>query len=263
MPLRRMLPFILINIFVSAAVVLSILFWWDGRQAAEAGGETAVIPPVANEDGGGETAVVPDAEVAAPETPPEPEPTDAPPLHIVQAGETLSTISLIYDVSVEDIMAANNMTNANLISAGQQLLIPINGLEEPTPIPADPTNDPNIIPTPIATLPTSGGDDFVVEISQVAGAGEVAAEVIQIRNTGSDSVALQNWRIADQDGLFYTFGQVTLFGDGAGIFLYSGQGQDGVTEFYWGLSEPVWQPGELVTLLDANGDIATTFTVSE
>ena len=159
-------------------------------------------------------------------------------------------------------MTANGMTNPNLISVGQQLVIPINGLEEPTPIP-EPTDDPNVIPSPIATQPSSEGDDFVVEISQVAGAGEVAAEVIQIRNTGSSSVALQNWRIADQDGLFYTFGQVTLFGDGAGILLHTGQGQDSATDFYWGLTESIWERGELVTLLDANGNIAATFTIPD
>ena len=32
MSFRRMLPFLLLNIFISAAVVLGILWWWDGRQ---------------------------------------------------------------------------------------------------------------------------------------------------------------------------------------------------------------------------------------
>ncbi|NIP54966.1 MAG: hypothetical protein GWN76_25120, partial [candidate division Zixibacteria bacterium] len=40
MSVRRMLPFILINIVVSATVVLLILFIWDNRTPAE---ETAAV----------------------------------------------------------------------------------------------------------------------------------------------------------------------------------------------------------------------------
>ena len=32
MSFRRMLPFILVNILVSATVVLAILWWWEGRK---------------------------------------------------------------------------------------------------------------------------------------------------------------------------------------------------------------------------------------
>ena len=32
MSFRRMLPFLLINILVSAAIMLGILWWWDGRE---------------------------------------------------------------------------------------------------------------------------------------------------------------------------------------------------------------------------------------
>jgi LysM repeat protein len=260
MSLRRILPFILINIFVSTAVVLSILFWWDGRQNEVAGVSPApssgeVVGAVAN-------TAVPQPNPTQPAD--QPVATEAPPLHIVQAGETLSTISTFYDVSMDDIMVANGMSNPNLISVGQQLVIPINGLEEPTAVPvAAPTEESSVIPTPISAEPVTGGNDYVVEISQVIGAGDLEAELLQIRNTGSSSVALQNWRIADQDGLFYTFGQITLFGDGAGLLIYSKQGQNNATEIYWGQANPVWTPGELVTLLDNNGDIVTTFIVPE
>jgi LysM repeat protein len=44
--------------------------------------------------------------------------------HTVQQGETLSTIARDYGITVEDIMAANQITNANLIQVGQALIIP-------------------------------------------------------------------------------------------------------------------------------------------
>jgi len=44
--------------------------------------------------------------------------------HIVQQGETLSTIARDYGVTVEGIMTANQISNANLIRVGQALVIP-------------------------------------------------------------------------------------------------------------------------------------------
>lgn len=259
MSFRRMLPFILINIVVSTAVVLSILFWWNGRQG---GAETAVV-----ESGGAVSIATPtssagvvaeEGQVVATETAVA---TEAPPFHIIQAGETLGSISALYDVPMEDIMEANGITNANVINVGQQLVIPINGLEEPTPIPQPTEVDPDVIPTPINTLPPPEGGEAVVTIDQVAGVGELAAEAIRITNEGESSVALQGWKIADQDGLTYTFTQLTLFGGGAGVILHTDGGTNSATDVYWGAETAVWESGELVTLLDANGDIVDTYTI--
>lgn len=43
--------------------------------------------------------------------------------HIVQRGEFLGRIADSYNVSIEDILTANNLTNANAIYAGQELQI--------------------------------------------------------------------------------------------------------------------------------------------
>ncbi len=45
-------------------------------------------------------------------------------IHLVLPGENLYRISLLYGVSMADIMFANGLTNADYISAGQQLIIP-------------------------------------------------------------------------------------------------------------------------------------------
>ena len=44
--------------------------------------------------------------------------------HIVQPGETLSTIAADYGIDATDLAAANNLTNPNMLRAGQQLIIP-------------------------------------------------------------------------------------------------------------------------------------------
>jgi len=45
--------------------------------------------------------------------------------HTVKWGETLSRISWMYGVTVQQIVEANELANSNVIYAGQQLLIPV------------------------------------------------------------------------------------------------------------------------------------------
>jgi two-component system, OmpR family, response regulator VicR len=49
------------------------------------------------------------------------------PVYIVQSGDTLSLISSRFNVDLNELMNANSITNPNLLSAGQELVIP--GLE--------------------------------------------------------------------------------------------------------------------------------------
>lgn len=49
------------------------------------------------------------------------------PIYIVQAGDTLTGIAQRFNVSVADLMTANDMANPDLLAEGQQLVIP--GLE--------------------------------------------------------------------------------------------------------------------------------------
>ncbi len=74
--------------------------------------------------------------------PPTATPTPSGPvIHVIQSGETMLGIALQYGVTVDDILRANNMDDANFLSIGQQLVIPI---EPPTPEPsATPTQSSN------------------------------------------------------------------------------------------------------------------------
>lgn len=55
-----------------------------------------------------------------------------PQTHTVQAGEFLSTIAPQYGVTVDEILAANDITDPNLIFPGQELIIPEPGAVAPT-----------------------------------------------------------------------------------------------------------------------------------
>lgn len=258
MPVRRMLPFLLLNIVVSAVVVLAILYFWDNRSPKAENSATAEETAVAAQP---ITNTTPPAQPAAPPTD-TPEPDEGPTVHIVKAGDTLGIISNIYSVPMDDIIAANSLANPNILSVGQELVIPIGGLATAVPE-AAPTAVPetDVLPTPIATKPVVVGNDVAVKITAVIAPGQLEDEAVQIRNTGADPVALLGWKLADRDGRFYKFGQTTLFGGSVDILVHSKAGQNSPTDFFWGLTEPVWESGELVTLLDADDNIVTTFTV--
>lgn len=257
MSFRRMLPFLLINIVVSATVMLAILFWWDNRDV----NETAVsIPPtatialataVSSQDNPSP------AEISAEDPAPV---EDETPTHTVAAGETLGIISGIYDVSIEDIMTANSMTDPNILAIGQVLIIPVNGLPEPTavPTPIAPTPTSNVPPTPIPAIEEPADNSTaIIEIS-ATNSGNIETEAIQIQNLGGQQVALSGWQIVDADGHIYTFAQITLFGDGAAIQLHTTSGQDAPADLYWGLDESIFSSGELLSLLNSAGEVVAT-----
>lgn len=67
-----------------------------------------------------------------PSQPPAPPPAEGVE-HVVAWGETISLIASRYGVTAEDIVAANNLANPNLIRAGDVLIIP--GVSAPSPQP--------------------------------------------------------------------------------------------------------------------------------
>lgn len=252
MSARRLLPLIVLNVIVSAAVVLGILYWWDSRQSAESDAETevAVVPTAAP------TTAVQATQQAAPEE--EEEAADEQPSYTVTAGDTLGSISAKFDISIDDIMAANGIADPNFLQVGQVLIIPVGGLA--TAAPPTETPFPDEPPPPIATsLPTTG--EVIVEIADVIGVGEVDQEAVSIKNSGDMPIALLGWRLNDEDGRTYTFGQVTLFGEGAAINLHTGRGVEGPSDLYWGFEQSIWRSGETVTLVDGEGSVRATFVV--
>jgi LysM repeat protein len=58
-------------------------------------------------------------------------------VHTVAAGDTLTGLSLLYNVSVDLIVAANNLTSIDSLAVGQALVIPAEGTEVVTPTQPD------------------------------------------------------------------------------------------------------------------------------
>jgi hypothetical protein len=256
MPARRLLAFILLNIVVSATVVLAILFWWDSRQeeSADLAPELSLISTAAVVAETGPPGDVPDIPAESPA-----EEVEDMPRYTVQSGDTLGKISVEFDVDIPDILLANNMDNPNFLQVGQELIIPVGGIPTATPPPTETPITP-LTPTPLSVeLPDEG--EAIVKIGAVLAAGNLAEEVVSIVNTGTRPIALLGWRLSDAQGHTYTFGQVTLFGEGAAILVHTGRGQEGPGDLYWGFEEAIWEIGESVTLVDAEGTVRAIATV--
>lgn len=255
MAVRRMLPFLILNVLVSAVVVLAVLYWWEGRQEPK-----AVEPPPTF------AAVLPFPTMAPTlvnqvEIQTLPEIIDAgPEIYSVQRGDTLGSISNKFGVPVIDIMDANGIDDPDFLQVNQELIIPEYG-DESLSLEATPTEEVPLHPSPIPAQVQLEGE-ALLEIGAVAAPGDLAAEAVTLVNNGSLPVSLVGWKIADEDSHAYVFGQVTLFGEGAAIVVHSNSGEDGPTDLYWGAQEPIWRAGETLTLLDSEGTARASLIVT-
>ncbi len=208
-----------------------------------------------------------------------------PVLHTVRAGDTISGLALEYDVPEEDIVAANQLQNPNLLQVGTQLVIPVGGLQpatptwtpvptaSDTPLPFNPpsadmtataaavagvTASPPL--TAQATVPITG--ELEAKITEVIGAGQVEEEQVVVTNEGGRLADMQGWTLSDGEGNTYTFPNFRLW-PGGSVTLHTRVGQDGSppSNFYWKKLVAMWSPRELVTLKDAAGNVVSTYTV--
>ncbi|MCL4266460.1 MAG: LysM peptidoglycan-binding domain-containing M23 family metallopeptidase [Anaerolineae bacterium] len=98
-------------------------------------------------------------------TPTPPAPSSGGPIiplvHTVQEGENLTIIANTYGVSVENLLAVNNLSNADALSIGQQLLIP-------------------------------GGEGEAVVTAHIVQAGDTLAHIAALFNTTPDELMAAN-----------------------------------------------------------------------
>ena len=246
---RTWIIFIVVNVIVSAVVMLMILFAWERIRNAPASSPTST-PSVLTQD------------ASAPTMPPVSSPISTEPQqYTVQEGDTLGAIAQIYDVSVEDLMAANGITDPNVLQIGQILTVPSDLSASPTAGPsAEMSPEPTAavtLPTPLPTLTPSGPP--LIEIGQVLGAGDLAAEVVVVRNLGG-VVNLEGWTLSDAEGNTFTFPTISLFAD-VQMRVHSTPGRSTPSDLYWGREIPAWNAGELITLRDETGNVVDTYIV--
>lgn len=213
--------------------------------------EATPVPPTATATA---TAVV----LPTATLPPPPTATPSPYLYTVQEGDTLFSIALTFGLTTDELIAANNLSNPDLLSVGQQLVIP--GRFAPTPE-GPPTPGPVLPTVPPATplpTPTPSGPP-VIEIAAVLGAGDLENEIVRVRNRGG-AVSLENWTLADARGNIFTFPRLVLF-PGGEVTIHTKSGTSTPTDLYWRRIAPAWESGGLITLRDREGVVVDTYIV--
>lgn len=110
------------------------------------------------------------------------------------------------------------------------------------------------------TTPQPASTNSGVQIQNVFGVGDMETEVILLKRTGDGELWLNGWRLEDENNHRFVFPELMLNKDGA-IKVYTKPGTRSVIELHWGLNEPVWSSGELVTLHDQNGTVKATYRI--
>jgi LysM repeat protein len=249
---RRLIVYLVLNVIVSAAVTLTVLWLWDRAHPAtpNTGLTATATPPIVEVAANTQPAVV-----AAPTSAELPTPTT----YVVKDGDSLGTIAQQFDVAVDDIMDANGITDPNLLYVGQSLIIPVAGSVPPTAEPG--TAAPHATAEP--PRPTATRDPSVAQprltIREVQSAGVLDEETLVIVNDGGP-VDLAGWSLRDETGHSYTFPSLMLF-EGGAVTVHTAPGTDTVTDLYWGQAEPVWAAGKEVLLSDGGGNLHTRFAI--
>lgn len=221
---KRLLPYLLLNILVSACTTLAVVYTWDRVRT----GSVSFLP-----SGEGLPAEAPSAtqpvELASP-----PAPTPSYTLYQVTTNQTLSEIAEQFGIDLQALLDANGIPADQVLGAGEALLIPS------TPVPLV---------------------EAQVEVVGVIGAGDLGSERVVIRQFGEGQASLLGWQLQENDGATYTFPGLQLAKDGSQVELFSRAGVDSAAALYWNLEEPIWQPGDTITLRDAEGTLHSTYTV--
>ncbi len=235
---KQLFGYLLLNVLVSASTVWLVLTLWSRAQQSMIERAVAEIPQPLENHPAATDVVLP---TAAPERLLQP--------HQVRPGETLSDIALLYDTTVEELLAINGMSDADSLGANQVVYVPA-----PTEAPA--AASPTASATAVDGSPAAGS----IQIVSVVGVGDLGTERVLLGEVGGGKHALAGWQLRDEDGNIYTFPQVTLY-EGGQIVVNTRVGVDTPLELFWGLDEAVWRSGETVTLFDAGGEEQATFLI--
>lgn len=105
-------------------------------------------------------------------------------------------------------------------------------------------------------------DEEVIRITNVFGVGDVQNEMVELVRVGNGDILLTGWQLKDEDRHEYDFPDNLVMFEGAEINIYTRiSNNQSVIERYWGSAEAIWQPGETVTLVDAQGNVRASYTI--
>ena len=79
-------------------------------------------------------------------------------------------------------------------------------------------------------------------------------EWVSLINSGGSPVNLNHYTIRDKANHVYTFGNVTIAGNGGRLWLHTGKGTNTTTNRYWGSGNYIWNnDGDTAYLRNASG----------
>ncbi|MEZ4662166.1 MAG: LysM peptidoglycan-binding domain-containing protein [Caldilineaceae bacterium] len=170
-------------------------------------------------------------------------------VYTVQAGDSLSSIAGRFNVTVNELMAANRLDNPDFVFVGQQLVVPGSSVN------SQPAQN-NAGSAPPTATPAQQG----VVIAELAGAGNSATESLLLVNESNNAVDMRGWTLGREGGAVYTFGGVNLF-PGSSVRLHTGVGESNSVELYWGREEAAWPSGSVVRLVNVRGELVNSYSV--
>lgn len=271
---KRLFYYLMINVFVSACTVLTVLTLWDQYHPQNSlldqfpmiNQATQPIAPStspaletldpATTSLPTETAVLTPSELLLPESPTQEIE------YTIQEGDTLGDIAVKFEISVVEIMSRNDITDPDRLEIGTVIIIPIPGAVEPTETAVPTQNDtpPPATNTPLSPTPTQPSGETRVIIESVVGVGDLATERVLLLRTGPGELSLAGWKLQSEDDKIFVFPQLVLYQAGA-VNLYTKTGAPTVVALYWGLDQPVWHSGDTVTLIDNLGLVHATYNI--
>ena len=273
---KRLFYYLIINVLVSACTVVTVLYLWQNYQSEipflNNVNPLAMITPLSPKslfpayESQGETPEPTVVVVIATETPIQEEPAETQMAEIayaVETGDTLGAIAVKFNITVAEIMAANEIPNPDALEVGQVLIIrrPMVVASTHTALPAEefeaelegtpatPTNTP---------APLTGESQVLID--SIIGVGDLASERVFLKRVGPGEISLTGWSLVAENGDTFTFPQLTLFENGA-VFIHTREGQTTAVALYWELDHVVWSSGGSVVLIDDQGDVHTSYQI--
>jgi hypothetical protein len=229
---RRWIFYLALNILVSAATMLTVLYFWNrSHQTAE-----VVLPTQAVQNPHGEIPPLPTVDV-----------TPTPILYTVKPGDTLGKIAEQFGVTIDELVAINHLDNPDWLEPGMQLIIPARA-GSGSPVSSNPTVTPQeeeAFPWPY--------------IKSVVSPGNLFLEAVRITNPGANAV-LTGWKLRAPSGAEYAFEEFSLVAQGA-VLVHTAEGIDTSIDLYWNLKDSLWHSGDEVLLLDPMGNLRSTYRI--
>ena len=103
-------------------------------------------------------------------------------------------------------------------------------------------------------------EDVTMNITGLSYADE--DEWVEVANPGNASRDFTYWTLEDENNNTFSFTDGFVLAPGAVVKVHTGQGNDTVTDLYWGRDDFVWDDGEVATLKDAGGEMVAQYPES-